>query len=354
MEHRKKHKFLTERDRFVMEKLLNCGMSFTVVARELGVSVSTISREYARGVVKTATGFKYKGAEGQNNSSVALSKRGKKAKFFDLDKKMLSRLEKLIAWKKYSPAAAIAKLRLDGYLVPICTRTLYSYINEHRFSFLTNRHLPVKPYKTRTYKKIRAKRPPSGESIEDRDPAVNTREEFGHWEMDLVIGSRRGEDVILSLTERKTRFQLLRLIRRKGEDVDGILDSFEFGLKSNFSTIFKTITVDNGAEFRDYYSLRKSVFSTDSRLRIFYCHPYSSYERGSNEVQHRLLRRFSPKHQKISLSGKELVSIQRWMNNYPRKMFGWENSHRRFLYEINHLGIKLSHTIKQIFAVDDS
>ncbi|MDO4753955.1 MAG: IS30 family transposase, partial [Bacillota bacterium] len=198
------------------------------------------------------------------------------------------------------------------------------------------------------------KRPPSGESIEDRDPAVNTREEFGHWEMDLVIGSKSGEDVILSLTERKTRFQLLRLIRRKGEDVGRILDSFEFGLKSNFSTIFKTVTVDNGAEFRDYYSLRKSVFSIDSRLRIFYCHPYSSYERGSNEVQHRLLRRFSPKHQKISLSAKELKSIQRWMNNYPRKMFGWENSHRRFLYEINNLGIKLSHTIKQIFAVDDS
>lgn len=337
-----------------MEKLLNCGMSFTVVARELGVSVSTISREYARGVVKTATGFKYKGAEGQNNSSVALSKRGKKAKFFDLDKKMLSRLEKLIAWKKYSPAAAIAKLRLDGYLVPICTRTLYSYINEHRFSFLTNRHLPVKPYKTRTYKKIRAKRPPAGESIEDRDAAVDLRDEFGHWEMDLVIGSKSGEDVILSLTERKTRFQLLRLIKRKSDDVEAVLNSFECLLKNDFSRIFKSITVDNGAEFRNYNALRDSAFFDRPRMRIFYCHPYSSYERGSNEVQHRLLRRFSPKYKKISLSAKEIISIQRWMNNYPRKMFGWENSHRRFLYEINHLGIKLSHAIKQIFAVDDS
>ena len=107
------------------------------------------------------------------------------------------------------------------------------------------------------------------------------------------------------------------------KEVNRVLDNLEKQLGTeDFSNTFKTITVDNGTEFLDSETLEKSIKeSSKPRTNIYYCHPYASYERGSNEQMHTLIRRFIPKGSAISKYSKERVyEIQNWINNYPRRI----------------------------------
>lgn len=98
----------------------------------------------------------------------------------------------------------------------------------------------------------------------------------------------------------------------------------EFGT-SLFHRIFRTITVDNGAEFSDVAGMEKSIKTKRKRTQIYYCHPYSYFERGSNENQNRLIRRFYPKgcHFK-TVTKEEIQALEDWMNNYPRGILNWK------------------------------
>ena len=94
------------------------------------------------------------------------------------------------------------------FKVTICVGTIYNYINKGIFLRLTNKHLPVKSTRKKAYKRVRSikrARAPSGESIERRPEVINSRSEFGHWEMDTVKGKRETKKVLLVLTERQTR-----------------------------------------------------------------------------------------------------------------------------------------------------
>ena len=93
-----------------------------------------------------------------------------------------------------------------------------------------------------------------------------------------------------------------------------------------FSGKFKTITFDNGVEFLDWESIERSVIKEGTqRTQVYFAHPYSAWERGSNENHNRVIRRFIPKGKRIALvSEKEVKEIERWMNNYPRKILGYK------------------------------
>ena len=88
------------------------------------------------------------------------------------------------------------------------------------------------------------------------------------------------------------------------------------------------MTFDNGSEFMDCAGMEKSVYGKDrTRTKVYYCHPYSAYERGSNEVANVLIRRFVPKGTDIGkLTDKEVLFIQHWMNNYPRRKHKYKSS----------------------------
>ena len=91
----------------------------------------------------------------------------------------------------------------------------------------------------------------------------------------------------------------------------------------NFNQVFKTITADNGSEFLDHTAIKQAA----KCLEVYYAHPYSSWERGSSENGNRILRRFVPKGTDISkLSAKELQRIEDWVNNYPRRIFGYRTA----------------------------
>ena len=112
--------------------------------------------------------------------------------------------------------------------------------------------MPVKKNKKRKYNKVKKqKRAEAGESIENRPEAINNREEFGHWEMDSVIGQRgKSKNTLLTLTERKTRAEIIfKLPDHSAEAVVAAVDRLEKRWGEMFKTVFKTITVDNGTEF---------------------------------------------------------------------------------------------------------
>ena len=94
--------------------------------------------------------------------------------------------------------------------------------------------------------------------------------------------------------------------------------------------MFRSITVDNGSEFQDYDGMRTAPDGS-VRTRIFYCHPYSSYERGSNENLNKMFRRIFPKGTNFDeVADEDIIAAADWMNNYPRKVLGRTTAARRF------------------------
>ena len=144
--------------------------------------------------------------------------------------------------------------------------------------------------------------------------------------MDTVVGCQGGnKDCLLVLTERKTRFEYIFKIPDKSQhSVIRVLDRLEstYGAE-NFRQTFKTITMDNGVEFLDMAGVERSATSPDARRTIaYYCHPYCSFERGSNENLNKMIRRHIPKGADIAeYSEEDVARIQDWMNDYPRAIF---------------------------------
>ena len=137
---------------------------------------------------------------------------------------------------------------------------------------------------------------------------------------------------MFTLTERKTREEIiLKIPSKESKEVAKALDVIEKIYKKEFSNKFKTITFDNGPEFRNWKSLEKSYDKrrTKVRTQVYYAHPYRSGERGSNENGNRLIRRFIPKGTDITLISEEFIKqVENWINNYPRAMFKYKSTNQ--------------------------
>lgn len=120
------------------------------------------------------------------------------------------------------------------------------------------------------------------------------------------------------LTERKTRYEIVRVLESKtAREVLRVLHTLRHDLGKDFGKIFRAITCDNGCEF----SAAKEM---EQLTPIYYCHPYSCWERGTNENQNKLIRRFCRKGKSMAtLTDDHAEYITLWMNNYPRRLLGW-------------------------------
>ena len=120
--------------------------------------------------------------------------------------------------------------------------------------------------------------------------------------------------------------RIIKLQQKTQDSVVAALDVMERQMgRKQFAQTFKSITVDNGCEFLDYSGIERSVKSKKKvRTVVYYAHPYSSWERGTNENMNRMIRRFIPKGADISKLGKpEINKIQNWLNTYPRKILDY-------------------------------
>lgn len=168
--------------------------------------------------------------------------------------------------------------------------------------------------------------------IEKRPNEIDERAIVGDWEMDCVEGKKKTKKTLLVLTERKSRREIIRPMRdQTSKSVIRVLDSLEREYGANFSKIFRTITVDNGSEFADCAGMEKSCRRKGNRTKIYYCHPYSSYERGSNENANKLIRRWFPKGTDFrKVTSKAIQKVEDWINNYPREILGFRTAESVF------------------------
>lgn len=327
---------LTFTDRLKIEAWERIGTPAKVMAEELGVHISTIYRELKRGKYTRlnsdlTTEEHYSPDIAEKKYRENLKAKGAPLKIGN-DHEYADYLEYKVAVDKYAPGAILGEIKRKGlnFNTTISKTTFYRYIDDGIFLTITNKDLPVKRNKDKkTYKRVKASRAPSGKSIEKRPDIVAERSTFGHWEMDCVVGKQGTKKVLLVFTERYTREEIIRLMPDKtAASVVRAINGIErkYGAEK-FSQIFKSITVDNGGEFSDYEGIEKSVKRKKDRTTVFYCHPYSSYERGSNENQNKMIRRHYPKgFDFTNVTAAEIKKLENWINNYPREIFNYYSS----------------------------
>lgn len=324
----KKQHYMTKEERYQLEALRKAKISVSEIARILGFCRQTIYNELRRGEYEHDYGWyskkQYSADKAQQIHDYMQTGKGRTLKLGN-DYAYAEYLEQMIIDKKYSPAAALAAARKEGFKTSICKTTLYSYIDNGVFLQLNNNHLWEKPNRKKksekTEPRIAHKKLPS---IEVRPEHINNREEPGHWEIDLIIGKANTTPVLLTMTERKSREELIfKLQDRKAATIRAVFDRMERNTP-DFKQRFKSITTDNGPEFLEYDLLTKSVKS-GKRFEVYYCHSYAAWEKGSVENHNRMIRRWLPKGTDFTgITKKRIAEIQEWMNSYPRKVLDWK------------------------------
>ena len=324
---RKQH-YMTEQERHQLEAMRRNKIPVREIARQLGFCERTIYYELKRGsyihTCKYWDEVRYSAQKGQQIHRYNQTAKGRPLKIGS-DHTFAAYIEHKIIVDRYSPAAALAAARRYNFQTRICVSTLYSYIDKRVFLTLTNKHLwdkrRKKQEKDDTEKRIAHPKLPS---IENRPAYIGQRSERGHWEMDLIIGKAETKPVLLTLTERYSRQELIfKLPDRRAATIRGVFDRLERQHK-DFAQRFKSLTTDNGGEFLEYDKLCRSIYG-GSRFQVWYCHSYSAWEKGSVENHNRMIRRFFPKGTDFSkVSKKRIAAVQDWMNNYPRKILDWQ------------------------------
>lgn len=240
------------------------------------------------------------------------------------DLKISNRFDYLAALESWmlsgsSPEDAIHQVGND-YGITISKTTCYRYIEMKLFSTLRFKHLPQGHPKTgksgHSHSNVSH---PGHRSIERRAKEVQTRESVGHWEIDSVIGKASGQsESLLVISERKTRAEIiLKAECKTSAETVRQLRRLRRYFGSDWKLIFHTLTSDNGSEFADQTAI------DGLGVTMFYCHPQSPHERGTNEVNNKLIRRKFPKGQSLSrVTQTQATQVQHWVNNYSRPMFG--------------------------------
>ena len=344
----RRFKHLSKSDRIRIETLNNDGKTPKEIAEVVGVHISTIYRELQRGQYTHRNSDWTEETRYSSDLSEMKYRANLAAKGADLkignDHRLAEYIETKIADEKYSPEAVLGEIKAQGlqFNTEIKSKnTIYSYIEKGIFLRLTNKNLPVKGGKKRSYHKVQTqKRAPKGESIEKRPEIIGERSTFGHWEMDTVVSARPGKAAILVLTERLTRNEITaKLPDKSAASVVQALDDLEKEWGELFPRVFQTITVDNGSEFADAEGLQRSIINEgEKRTKVYYCHPYSSWERGTNEVTNKMIRRKIPKGTNFDdRTEEEVESIENWINGYPRKIHGYHSAGELFEEEVKQL-----------------
>lgn len=329
----------TLNDRYTLERMLKKGFSKPDIAASLGKCRSSIYYEINRGLcVQRTTDLidveVYCADVAHRRYREHLKEKGPELKIGH-DHELVKRLEELIVDQHFSPGAAIAQIKKDGKeYTEICENTVYNYIYRGDvFLVLTPEYLHDKGRRHYAAKsKKQAARAPRGESIENRPKEIKSRGSFGHWEMDSIMGCKGSKKTLLVLTERRTRMGIVILLEdHTAASVVKAINGLERRFGKLFYKLFKSITVDNGCEFQDFEGIELSHRRKGKRTIVFFCHPYSAYERGSNENMNRLIRRFFPKGTNFDEVTKEQVAeAERWVNNYPRRLLEWKSAAELF------------------------
>ena len=215
----------------------------------------------------------------------------------------------------------------------VCTKTLYNYVDNGLIG-IKNIDLPEKLKRNTKKEKVRKNKRILGDSIELRPESVELREEFGHWEADTVLGSKyEDEPCTVTLVERKTRKAIwIKAADHTADSVQAAIQSVVACFGRMAQAVFKTVTCDNGSEFSRLAELATQGTS------VYFTHPYSSWEKGTNECHNKLLRRFIPKGVSMTrYSAEDIAYMADWANTLPRKILGYRMPDELFEEELDRI-----------------
>jgi len=306
----RKYKQLTKEQRYVIKALLQDGYSYRKVAKRIGVNVSTISREVRRN--KIAVGYQAGNADRKARERKRTARKPKVLTEVNI------RIIRPYIENDWSPEQISGRLKLEGKL-SISHESIYKFIYEDKcaggelFKHLRGKHKFRKKYGT--YGRFKAK---GKKSISTRPVEANERARIGDWEIDTMVSSK-SKDVLVTIVDRRTRYTLI------GKSSNKTADRVYKATKKCFKDLpgaVHTITADNGVEFSGFRRIEKAL-----NTEVYFAHPYSSYERGTNENTNGLIRQYYPKGMTFrSVHWRELRVIQNKINNRPRKCLGYKTA----------------------------
>lgn len=312
-----KYHQLTYSQRCQIFAFLQMNLSKKEIANRLDVHRSTIYREISRNSFnekyKPRAHFLYLNRRKNSRRRTVLTGQ---------TKAMIS--EKVIL--DWSPEQISGRLKLTGELT-ISHETVYKYIYEDKesggilYTHLRGKHKSRRKYGT--YGRFKQRKE---HSISKRSDEVNNRESIGHWEIDTVV-SKKNKHAIVTLVDRKARYTLIT--KTKDLKTDTVMRATRRCLKVN-KVIVKSITSDNGVEFTGFKRLI-NWFNID----YYFCHPYSSWERGTNENTNGLIRQYCPKGSSFkNVTAAEVKQIQNKINSRPRKILGFLTAEEYYNKEV--------------------
>jgi IS30 family transposase len=318
----KKYHHITYEDRVQIEGYMKAGLEAAEMAALIGCSERTVKRELANSWEEKQSDWTFKMRYTYDYAQLRHeergAKKGRKPKLKS-NPELVKYLEEKIKKDQYSPEAALFSAQEEETIVvDVAVKTVYNAIDRGELGKVKRRDLWRKEGWRKEKSQSRKGSHTRGSSIDLRPEAANDRSEPGHWEMDLIVGKQGTKPALLTLTDRCTRQEIIEKLPNKEQaSVKTALDRLERkGLH------FKTVTSDNGSEFLDFQALEASV-NGGLRFQMYYAHPYSSWERASNENANGIIRRFFPKGTDFSkVSKRNILHTQSWINNYPRKIFG--------------------------------
>jgi len=296
---------LTKTERQEIFLLKKKGYSFRNIAKALERSPSTISREIRRNSVEDS----YTPKKAQHKSYV----RWKYRKPYLKKIRQNDELECFIREKlrlDWSPET-IAEVWNKENEVNISPLTIYKYVYSTFGCNLTNCLYSKRKRRKKRRPKMKRVLIPNRIWIEKRPRAVRKRNRSGDYEGDLIVSRKDDRTVIATLVCRSSRMLMATLLPNKKPTI--VCRAMRVLLDKK---PLKTVTLDNGVEFREHRELGCSTY---------FCHPYSSWEKGSIEYANRLIRRYFPKRTKLSeITPKQLAIVVDRINHTPRKCLDWK------------------------------
>ena len=314
-----KYKHLSLEERVEIYSLKEQKYSYRKIAERIDRDVGTISRELRRNRIYQYKQYKPTKAH-EMYWKRAISQRTK-APLKNPTVYLYVRTKLRNDW---SPEQIAGRIVRDLPGENISPETIYQYIYGKGKEYKLWRYLPKshKKRRSKTGRKVRSKkqsRIPNAVSIDKRANKVKTRRQAGHFETDLMEGTRKSKTVVSVEVERKTRYTLLTKLRNKKAEIKSKKVTKKLKMIKSLSKtrkpVVKTITSDNGSE-----NTRHEEISKELEIKYYFCHPYHSWEKGTVENTIGRVRRYIPKGSNLLyITEEHLQWLENKLNNTPRK-----------------------------------
>lgn len=315
-------RFLSETDRITIADLLHARRSVRAIARELGRSPSTVSREIRRNTHHPSGSYRPRTAQRSAERRRSRPRLGKIAASAELTEFVRTHL-----LERWSPRQISNRLRSEfpgRTEMQVVPETVYQALYGRGSLDLTvNPALTLRTGRTgrrpRRRKEHRTKRFPDMVMIRDRSAEATNRLVPGHWEGDLIIG-KGSRSAIGTLVERTTRFTILvHLAGNRG--AENLRDRLAESMTVVPAHLRKSLTWDQGTEMACHQD-----FTRRTLIPVYFCDPASPWQRGSNENTNGLLRQYFPKGTDLATHTiEDLARVADQLNRRPREILGWQS-----------------------------